>query len=381
MSAASPSPTLQRILVRSVNWLGDVVMTTPALERLREAQPQARITVLAPQKLADLYLHLPSVSAILTFQSGESPIRIARRLRAHRFQVALLFPNSPRAALETFFAGIPWRVGYAHAWRRWLLTQAIPRPASWVAMRKRSRAEITRLVQGTTPALPSRWPNSAHQIHHYLHLAASLGANPEPVAPRLVVTEAEVASLRKRLDLPESSAHSARAFFGLHVGAEYGPAKRWPLERFVQTAAELHRRTQCRWLLLGGPGDVSAVQQLEGALKQAMPGSTRSDVCNLAGQTTLRELCTALRLCAVVLTNDSGPMHIAAAVGAKVIVPFGSTSPELTGPGLPGSPGHACLRSDAPCAPCFLPRCPIDFRCMQAIPVEAVVQAALELTS
>ena len=101
----------------------------------------------------------------------------------------------------------------------------------------------------------------------------------------------------------------------------------------------------------------------------------------MAGQTTLRELMSLLKLCRVLLTNDSGPMHVAAALGTPVVVPFGSTSPELTGPGLPGDLRHRLLKSDAPCSPCFLRECPIDFRCMNGIPVERVVEAVLATQS
>lgn len=101
-------------------------------------------------------------------------------------------------------------------------------------------------------------------------------------------------------------------------------------------------------------------------------------VFNLAGATTLAELCAALKFCHVLLTNDSGPMHVAAAVGTPVVVPFGSTSPELTGPGLPGDARHRLLRARAPCSPCFLRECPIDFRCLTGITVDTVVKAVLE---
>ena len=113
-------------------------------------------------------------------------------------------------------------------------------------------------------------------------------------------------------------------------------------------------------------------EQIESAIR-----NPQSAILNLAGQTSLRELMALLKLCRVLLTNDTGPMHVAAALGTPVVVPFGSTSPELTGPGLPGDPRHRLLKSDAPCSPCFLRECPIDFRCMNGISVERVVEAVL----
>jgi heptosyltransferase-2 len=167
---------------------------------------------------------------------------------------------------------------------------------------------------------------------------------------------------------------SGKPLIGLNVGAEYGPAKRWPLDRFAGVARMLAERTGCHFVLFGGKADIP----LAGELTRPLQGLT---VTSLAGQTTLAELMAALALCQVVITNDTGPMHLAAALGTPVVVPFGSTSPELTGPGLPGDPRHQLLLGEAPCAPCFLRQCPVDFRCMQSITVERTVQATLEVLS
>ena len=209
----------------------------------------------------------------------------------------------------------------------------------------------------------------AHQIYEYLHLAAALGANPAPLAPQLFVTPDEVEATKKKFCLGKIAA----PVFGLNPGAEYGPAKRWPVERFIAAAKEIQQRTNCVWLLFGGKGDAELASQIQSAI------GNRQSAINLAGQTSLRELMSLLKICEVLLTNDTGPMHVAAALGTPVVVPFGSTSPELTGPGLPGDPRHRLLKSDAPCSPCFLRECPIDFRCMNGIRVERVVEAVLEI--
>src|SRR2546426_168375 len=134
-----------RILVRGVNWLGDAVMTTPALQRLREARPNAHITLLTHAKLAELWQHYPEVDAVLTFAKGDGVLSIARRLREQNFDLALLLPNSPRSALEVFWARIPHRVGYVRPWRKFFMTQRVtPRPGA-VPMRKRSVGEIKHL--------------------------------------------------------------------------------------------------------------------------------------------------------------------------------------------------------------------------------------------
>jgi heptosyltransferase-2 len=157
-------------------------------------------------------------------------------------------------------------------------------------------------------------------------------------------------------------------------GAEYGPAKRWPERSFVEAARRITAGTKCHWWIFGGPGDIAVSERIAGGIGA---GAAQP----LAGKTSLRELCAALKACSVVLTNDTGPMHVAAAVGTPVVVPFGSTSPELTGPGWPAGHGHRLLHGQAACAPCFRRTCPIDFRCMTSIAVDDVARAVLELVA
>ncbi|MCU0783707.1 MAG: lipopolysaccharide heptosyltransferase II [Verrucomicrobia bacterium] len=360
----------RRILVRGVNWLGDAVMTTPALLRLRERFPKARVALLSPQKLHELWRQHPAVDEVIAIEAGEGLISVGRKLREKQFDLALVLPNSPRAALEVWLAKIPQRIGYARPWRNWFLTKAIPMRPGHTRMHKRSVAEIQKLAAGNSE---SRIQNPeffsfAHQVHEYLHLAAALGANPEALAPGLSVTTEEITAAKKKFGLDQIT----NPILGLNPGAEYGPAKRWPADRFIAAAREIQRCTNCAWLLLGGKAETALAGQITSAI-----GNRQSAIYNLAGQTSLRELMALLKSCRVLLTNDTGPMHVAAAVGTPVVVPFGSTSPELTGPGLPGDPRHRLLKSDAPCAPCFLRECPIDFRCMTGISVERVVEAVI----
>lgn len=362
----------EKILVRSVNWLGDAVMTTPALQRLREAKPAANISLLTHAKLAGLWGQHPAIDSVLTFSDDDSVFSIAKKLRAEQFTTALVFPNSPRSALEVFLAGIPTRIGLARPWRNFFLTQVVPPRREEVRMHKRTAAEVQSLVAGGSRAVRPPIPPSAHQLHHYLHLTAALGANPDPLPPRLEVSDAEIAAIRKRFRAREDGT----PLLGINAGAEYGPAKRWPRERFVAAAIEIQRRTNCRWWIFGGKADVELASGIAGEIGAAKAGPVDA-VRSIAGQTSLRELCAALKACRLVITNDTGPMHVAAAVGTPVIVPFGSTSPELTGPGLPGATTHQLIQSEVPCSPCFLRECPIDFRCMQSIGVDAVVAAAM----
>jgi len=367
-------PAAPRILVRGTNWLGDAVMTTPALLRLREKFPGAQITLLTPEKLQELWPEHPAVDEVIPFAADQSVWETAGQIRAlhhapgrRHFDAALVLPNSPRSALEVRLARIPLRVGCARPWRNWFLTQAIaPRPEA-VTMRKRSVDEIKKLISAP-PAAKARPPASAHQLHEYLHLAAALGANPEPVPPQLFVRPAEVDAARKKFGLEKI----AGPIFGLNPGAEYGPAKRWPADKFIAVAREIQERTRCTWLIFGGPADTGIAHRIESAIP-----SPPTAMWNVAGKTSLRELMALLKLCRLLLTNDSGPMHVAAALGTPVVVPFGSTSSELTGPGLPGALRHHVIQSDVPCNPCFLRECPIDLRCQNGISVERVTEAVL----
>jgi heptosyltransferase-2 len=363
--------------------LGDAVMTTPALERLRERFPQADITLCTPEKLVDLWKSFPALNSTLTFARGENPFSIGRRLRTLSFDMALVLPNSPRSGLEAWLARIPQRIGYARPWRNWLLTKAVPPRPGQVRMHKRSAAEIQQLIQtaGTIGHEEKRQPGyykDAHQLNDYLYLAAALGANPQPTAPRLPIdsTEVEVARTTLLSALVGMSGQEptpgSPVFLGLNPSAAYGPAKRWLPESFAAAAQEISRRANnVVWVAIGQASDRDLCEQI----------GARSGVrfINLAGKTSLRQLMGVLSVCPVLLTNDSGPMHLAAALGATVVVPFGSTSPELTGPGLPGQSRHQLLTSGAPCSPCFRRTCPIDLRCLTGITVERVVIAVMDI--
>ena len=361
----------RRILIRGVNWLGDAVMTTPALLRLREKFPEAQITLLTPEKLKGLWLHHPAVNETISFAPNENVFSTGKKLRAGKFDLALVLPNSPRSALEVFFARIPQRIGYRRPWRNFFLTQIVAPRADAVKMRKRSEADILRLISQNPESRIQNpeIPKSSHQIFEYLNLTAALGANLEPLPPKLFVAPEEVEIAKKKFGLDKIS----NPIFGLNPGAEYGPAKRWPVEKFIAAAKEIRQKTNCAWILFGGKGDQELTSKIASAIRDS-----QFTIHNLAGKTSLRELMSLLKLCRVLLTNDTGPMHVAAALGTPVVVPFGSTSPELTGPGLPGDARNHLLKSDAPCSPCFLRECPIDFRCMNGIGVEQVVHAVVE---
>ena len=349
----------QNILIRGVNWLGDAIMTLPALYRLREANPKAKFTLLTDQKLASLWEDTDHFNEILTFKKSESPYEIGTRLKKNAYDTALIFPNSFRSALECWYANIPNRIGYAGNWRSLLLTEPIAHRPEMAPMRKRVKIDIEyRLINHLEP---QDFPSSAHHIHQYLYLAKQLGASEKSLAPKLI---------RKKKSSSLESINASPPYIGLIAGAIYGPAKRWPAKNFIEVANTIIKKHQPHILLLGGRDDREIAKEIEVELPS-------EKVTNLAGKTSLAELTSILANCDVVLSNDTGPMHLAAAVDTPVVVPFGSTSPDLTGPGLPHkvtSPHHL-IRTNAGCSPCFLRKCPVDLRCFKSITVENVLAA------
>ncbi|HZE58882.1 MAG TPA: lipopolysaccharide heptosyltransferase II [Chthoniobacterales bacterium] len=313
-----------RILIRAANWLGDSVISVPAVRAIKAGRPDAHVVVVAPEKIAPVWKLVPEVDEVLALES-RSLFSVVKKIRAQAaFDVAILFPGSLRAALEVWFAGIPRRVGFPGHNRRWLLNQIV--------------------------AEEQRWGPIQHQVYRYLRMARELGG---PQA---------LPEVRKFL--PRIKTNGAPAKLGLCPGAEYGPAKRWLPERFAEVALAIAQQRPVQWVLFG-----TAADQERGA---AIGAALGAHCVNRIGQTTLEELATELGECALLLTNDTGTMHLATLLGVPVVAVFGSTEPRLTGP--LGS-GHRIIRRQVECSPCFLRECPIDFRCMNAVSVEEVVSA------
>ncbi len=366
--------TTENILVRGVNWLGDAVMSTPALQRLREARPDARITLLTPEKLKDLWTGHPALDDVITFKPGESVFSVGRNIRAGEFETALILPNSPRSALECRLGGVKKRIGYPRPWRNWMLTTHVAPRAGEVVMEKKSALEARLLLETGIELNPTRPPKSAHHIFQYLELVKELGASAEACAPLVQVSDQETKDIYERFDRNIiRGSKRERPLVGINAGAEYGPAKCWPKERFIEAAIAFTREHPCDWWVFGGPNETELSEEIAAAIDGAF--SDLGTAVSLAGKTSLRDLCAALKAVDVLITNDSGPMHVAAAVGTPLVAIFGSTSPELTGPGLPGETRHQIVRQQPACSPCFLRECPVDFRCMNNITTSEVITA------
>jgi heptosyltransferase II len=340
----------QTILVRATNWVGDAVMSLPALQALRERYPAARISILARPWVADLYSREPFCDEVIAYQAPPrwkglgAKWALGSALRSRHFDAAILLQNAFEAAAIAWLGRVPVRIGYSRDGRGVLLTDAIPVPAA-----------------GEIPK---------HQRFYYLELLKRAG-----------VIDSYPLNVESKLSGSLAAAEAGRAHFvrlgicgsvvGISPGAAFGAAKRWLPERFVETGIRLAREL-CATVVLFGSKDE---QQLCDTLCDGIAGG--GIACrNLAGTTTLAEFIEMAAACSLYLTNDSGPMHIASALGVPTAVIFGSTDHAATGPA-----GHrfAIIREPVECSPCLLRECPIDHRCMTRVSVESVAKAALEL--
>jgi len=338
---------MERIVIRSSNWLGDAVMSVPAVRAIKLGHPGAHLAVLTPEKIADVWKLVAEVDEVIAFPQATGAgmkwkiarmldvFAVAQLVRGSGFDTAVIFPNSLRTGLEMWLARIPRRVGYpGHAPRSLLLNQVL--------------TTGKRVHASAGPAV--------HQVHHYLALAKFVGGQ---------VTTGSTAGLlepaAKKAGLPESPGRIA-----ICAGAEYGPAKRWLPERYAEVVKQFSDSMGCRWQLVGTAKDRAVAENI------ASLAGNPPNVENLCGQTSLAELITILRENHLLLTNDTGTMHLAALLGVPTVAIFGSTEPALTGP--LGS-GHTVLRKRVGCSPCFLRECPIDFRCMKAVESAEVIAA------
>jgi heptosyltransferase-2 len=321
------------------NWIGDAVMATPALRAIRAAFPAARIAIVANPMVAELFTFHPDCDQVIRFdkRSGHGGAggfwRFCRALRRERFALVILLQNAFEAAAMAVLAGIPRRAGYRSDGRGLLLTSGVP------AVDKK---------------------HGLHHVDYYLHMLRQLGIDGGDRRLRLAVTAEEQAGARERL--------GAGDWVAVNPGASYGAAKRWIPERFAAVADGLAAEFGVRLVLTGGPGEAEIGRDIERAMKVAP--------VNLIGRTSVRELMAVLAQCRLVVTNDSGPMHIAAAFGVPLVAVFGPTDHTTTSP---LADNCRIVRSAANCAPCMLRECPVDHHCMTDVTAGMVLDAAREL--
>ncbi len=318
------------IVVKAANWLGDAVMSLPTIRSLRAMHPRARLAVLTKPAFADLYRGVPAVDDILLHERGgvKQWVRTVKELRKKRFDLALILPRSFSSAVLIYSAKIPRRVGYAAEGRRILLTDAPEPPRERV-----------------------------HRARTYHHLLRALGDPPPVRPPRLELLPEAADWARERLPGDD--------WIGLNPGATYGIAKQWPEERFIELGRRLAKRA--RIAVVGGPSEAKLGERVAGAVGGL----------NLAGRTGVSQLAAALARCSLLVTNDTGPMHVADAVGTPLVAVFGSTD-WITTP--PFGKNHAIVRHEIECSPCLKRTCPLKHHdCMKRVTVDRVHRACREL--
>ncbi|MDZ4853407.1 MAG: lipopolysaccharide heptosyltransferase II [Nitrospirota bacterium] len=341
--------SIKKILVRGPNWLGDAVMCEPALRGLRRLFPDAHITLLVKPAVVDVFAGHPALTRVLTYDSKgrhaglSGKWALAGQLRRQGFDLAVLFQNAFEAAFLTFLAGVPRRYGYATDGRSLLLSDPV--------------------------AVPDR-SLLIHQVRYYWDLLKPLGLTGDPPAPELVVFPEEEQAMAGRF--AQSGLTATDVVVGINPGSTYGEAKRWLPERFADVTERLCRTIRespgqhVSVVILGAKGEEPLGQEIAARL------SSRTLV--LSGATTIRELMAAVKRCSVLLTNDTGPMHMAAAFQVPVVAIFGPTDWRTTSP---FGNAHAIVREPVDCAPCLLRECPIDHRCMTRVTVDQVYEASL----
>lgn len=343
----------RKILVRAPNWIGDAVMCEPAVRGLRSLFPEAELTMLAKPAIAELFIAYPGLRCVLVYDDKKAHAGISGRwslagtLRQHRFDLAVLFQNAFEAAFLAWLAGIPRRYGYATDGRVLFLTEPVAVPNS-------------------------REP--VHQVEYYWNLLRPLGMTGGATLPTLLVSadEDRMADVR----LASAGIDSSYLIIGINPGSTYGSAKRWLSDRFAEVAKRLVRRleqaesAQVAVVILGAKGEESLGEDIAAQL------DGRSVV--LSGTTTIRELMAVVKRCRLLVTNDTGPMHIAAAFGVPVVAVFGPTDWRTT---APYGQERSIVREAVDCAPCLLRECPIDHRCMTRVSVEKVYEAGLSRLS
>lgn len=329
---------MDRILIRGVNWVGDTILTYPAVQRLKTSFPRSHLAILVQDSLADLWKTFPYVDEVIPFRTKKGwsslweDLRLGFSLRKQSFDLAVVFPRSFRSAYQIYLARIPIRIGYRDEGRSLLLTHGVP------------RTEETLHV---------------HRIHYYQRLMDVFGIDGELNPPRVFLREKDRSWAEEKLK--QLGLLDGRPLIGMNPGATYGLAKCWYPERFGELGKRLRQRWKASILLFGKAEEKSTLQEI---LHHLGEGGF-----DFAGKTDLLQLAAILERCKILVTNDTGTMHVSTAIGTPVIAIFGPTDPITTGP---WGEGHRVVRKEISCSPCLKRICPIDHQCMRNITVDEV---------
>ncbi len=333
---------IKNILIRSTNWIGDAVMTTPAIRAVRKNFPDARISVLAKSWVAPVFENSPHIDQVILYDSGNvvKTIKAARMLEKYRFDAAVLLQNAFEAAFIAYLAKIPIRIGFDTDLRKGLLTHPVHRSS-----------KIQRL----------------HQTHYYNEILEGVGLKTDGTRLELYLSlkdRESAANILKKSDIFETD-----FIVGINPSATYGSAKQWFPDRFARLSDLLNKRFGSKTVIFGGPNDRKLGEDIRNMMK------TYS--VDLSGKTSLKEAMAIIAHCRLFITNDSGLMHIAAALNVAQVAIFGSTNFAATGP---WSPQARIVRSLVGCSPCLKEQCPFGHKeCMKKISVDRVFKTACNL--
>ena len=333
---------MHKILLRGPNWVGDAVLAIPAMKAIRARFPDAEITLLVRPWVSGLFTAAPFIDRIWAEPrpSGAGAwMRLARGIRERRFDTAVLFPNSFESAAMAFLGRVPQRIGYARDGRSWLLTDRVRRTSG-----------------------------PQHQVEYYLELARALYADASQPSIRIQATAEEKEQARALLATERIGATDR--YIVINPGAAYGSAKRWGHDRFAETADRLGTELSVKVVIIGSEAERVIAEQVRSSM--TVPAAI------LNGRTSLETLIGVISGAALMVTNDSGPMHIAAALEVPTVAVFGATNDAATGPW--GTRARV-VKEAVDCSPCMLRECPIDHRCMTRVTAEAVCRAAREVMS
>jgi heptosyltransferase-2 len=337
-----------KILIRGVNWIGDAVITMPSIRAVRHAFPDAHISLLVQPWVADIFKENPDINDIIlydeSFKGLIGKIRLAKKLLNQKFDIAILLQNAFDAALIAWLSGIPERVGYSRDFRGFLLTKAIP---------------------------VSKDILSRHQVHYYLNLLGSMGIEAVETPPNIYLTDDEREWARNIIN-SKFNIQNSKFTIGINPGATYGSAKRWPPEKFAGLINRIIDDLNGKIIIFGSQSEIRIVDEIIQKLK-TRNSKLETHILNMSGKTNLRELAALIAECDAFITNDSGPMHMAAALFVPVVAMFGSTDRSVTGP---FGEGHQIITKNLPCSPCMERECPEGhLKCMTEIAAEDVFAA------
>jgi heptosyltransferase-2 len=327
--------------VRGVNWVGDTILTYPTVQILKTIFPHSHLAIQVPEHLSDLWKTFPYVDEIISFRRGGSfksiweDLKLGSSLKEKRFDLAVILPRSFRSALQVYLARIPIRIGYRDEGRSLFLTHGIPRTK-----------DILRV----------------HRIHYYQKLTEVIGDIEGAPSPQIFLRDEDrrwAEGTLKNLGLLDG-----RLLVGMNPGATYGLAKCWYPDRFGELGKRIIRNWKATVLLFG--------KAEEGSIAKKILKHLEGSGIDFTGKTRLLQLSALLERCQLLVTNDTGTMHMATAIGTPVVALFGSTDPITTSP---WGDGHVVINKFVSCSPCMKRICPIDHRCMELITVDEVEEA------